>query len=154
MMRVKGDRMPKRDPLAQALEVLRTSALAYPEATEDHPWGETAIKVKGKVFIFLSRHDGGLNLSMKLPVSNAAALEMPFAQPTGYGLGKHGWITSRFEVGDVIPIDLLREWLDESFRAVAPKTVLARLESAETNSPGLPGVVRRPGANPGLNEPH
>jgi predicted DNA-binding protein (MmcQ/YjbR family) len=124
--------MAARDPLSRAADALRKAALAYPQATEDHPWGETAIKVKGKVFLFLSRHDGKLNMSMKLPVSNAAALEMPFATPTGYGLGKHGWVMAAFAPADDVPTDLLLEWLDESYRAVAPKTVLARLEEVET----------------------
>jgi len=29
------------------------------------------------------------------------------------------------------PFDMLREWLDESFRAVAPKTLVARLDAGE-----------------------
>jgi hypothetical protein len=30
---------------------LRATALAYPTATEDFPWGERAIKVGGKAFL-------------------------------------------------------------------------------------------------------
>jgi len=123
--------MARRDPHAVALSSLRDFALQYPQAKEDHPWGETAIKVKGKVFVFLSRHDGKFNVSLKLPVSGPAALGMPFAEPTGYGLGKHGWVTASFEAGDGIPVDLIREWIDESFRAVAPKSVVASLEREE-----------------------
>ena len=33
---------------------LRKFALAYPEATEEMPWGHHAIKVKGKSFVFLA----------------------------------------------------------------------------------------------------
>ena len=123
--------MAAKDRLASAGAALRTCALGYPEATEDHPWGESAFKVKGKVFLFMSRHDGGLNLSMKLPVSGPEVLGLPFASPTGYGLGKHGWVTARFEPGDAVPVDLIREWVDESFRAVAPKRVVAALEADE-----------------------
>jgi len=75
---------------------------------------------------------GGLGFSVKLPVSAASALEMPFTEPTGYGLGKHGWVTAQFPTSDEVPLDLLREWIDESFRAVAPKSVLAQLEAGET----------------------
>jgi predicted DNA-binding protein (MmcQ/YjbR family) len=127
--------MAARDPLAKPEAALAAAAMAYPEAAEDHPWGERAFKVKGKVFLFLSRHTGGLNLSVKLPVSNAAALALPFAEPTGYGLGKHGWVTSKFAPGDVVPVDLIVEWIDESYRAVAPKGVLAKLEAAEAGGP-------------------
>ena len=31
---------------------LRRAALAYPEATEDLPWGHPAFKVRGKAFAF------------------------------------------------------------------------------------------------------
>jgi predicted DNA-binding protein (MmcQ/YjbR family) len=123
------------DPHATALKTLRDFAMRFPLATEDHPWGETAIKVKGKVFIFLSRHDGKFNLSVKLPVSGATVLGLSFAEPTGYGLGKHGWVTATFEPGDAIPLDLIREWIDESYRAVAPKSVLATLERDEEQKP-------------------
>jgi predicted DNA-binding protein (MmcQ/YjbR family) len=123
--------MAAKNRLTAAEAALRTCALGYPQATEDHPWGESAFKVKGKVFLFMSRHDGGLNLSMKLPVSGAEALGLPFASPTGYGLGKSGWVTARFEAGDEVPVELIREWVDESFRAVAPKRVVAELEANE-----------------------
>jgi predicted DNA-binding protein (MmcQ/YjbR family) len=123
--------MAAKDRLTTAEAALRKCALGYPQATEDHPWGESAFKVKGKVFLFLSRHDGGLNLSMKLPVSGPGALGLPFASPTGYGLGKSGWVTARFGAGDEVPVELIREWIDESFRAVAPKRVVAALEADE-----------------------
>jgi len=124
--------MAAKDTLKTAEAALRRCALGYPRATEDHPWGESAFKVGGKVFLFMSRHDGGLNLSMKLPVSGPAALGLPFAEPTGYGLGKHGWVTARFGAGDEVPVELIREWVDESFRAVAPRRVVAELEAGES----------------------
>jgi predicted DNA-binding protein (MmcQ/YjbR family) len=120
--------------IARAETELRHFALSFPEAFEDHPWGELAIKVKGKVFLFMSSgksQDGTLSLSVKLPVSGTMALTLPFASPTHYGLGKSGWVSARFNGGDDVPVDMLKEWIDESFRAVAPKRVLAQLEDAE-----------------------
>ena len=49
-----------------------------------------------------------------------------FAEPTGYGLGKAGWVSARFEPGDDVPVDLLKQWIDESYAAVAPKRTTAR----------------------------
>lgn len=123
--------MARPDPHASALKLLRNFAMKYPGATEDHPWGETAIKVRGKVFVFLSRHKGKFFITTKLPVSGPTALGLPFAEPTGYGLGKHGWVTAIFAEGDAIPVDLIQEWIDESFRAVAPKSVVAGMERDE-----------------------
>jgi len=106
---------------------LRAAALAYPETREDHPWGESAFKVRGKTFLFLSRGEAQLSLSMKLPVSREFALVWDFAEPTGYGLGRSGWVTCRLgEAGDADP-ELLLGWLDESYRAVAPKKLAAAL---------------------------
>jgi predicted DNA-binding protein (MmcQ/YjbR family) len=118
--------------LTRAKAALRKHALAYPETKEEFPWGEVAVKVKGKVFLFLHLGDGVLNLTVKLPLSGSAALALPFATPTGYGLGRSGWVSARFGAKDDVPIEMLKEWVDESYRAVAPKRVLAHLEEAES----------------------
>lgn len=109
---------------------LRDFALAFPEAQEDFPWGHRALKVRGKVFVFLYRDAEGLSLSAKLPASSEAALLFPFAEPTGYGLGKSGWVTARFAPAEAPPLSLLREWIEESYRAVAPKRLAAQLGGA------------------------
>jgi predicted DNA-binding protein (MmcQ/YjbR family) len=115
--------------IRRAERSLLEHALAFPGAWEDHPWGETVVKVGTRIFVFFGRgEDGkGLGLSVKLPASADLALSLPFAQPTGYGLGKHGWVTARFGRDDEPPLELLRQWIDESFRAVAPKRVVARM---------------------------
>ncbi|MFY0565741.1 MmcQ/YjbR family DNA-binding protein [Archangium lansingense] len=85
--------------------------------------------MKGKAFVFLTLTSEGLSMSMKLPQSNGAALMLPFAQPTGYGLGKSGWVSANFGARDTPPLDMLRKWLDESYRAVAPKKLVAQMDS-------------------------
>jgi predicted DNA-binding protein (MmcQ/YjbR family) len=106
---------------------LRDHALTYPDTVEEFPWEHRAIKVKGKVFLFLFRDKSHFSLSVKLPDSHRAALALPFASPTSYGLGKSGWITARFEEKAKPPVEMLCEWIDESFRAIAPKRVLEKL---------------------------
>lgn len=120
--------MPKASPFTKAKAALRKAALAYPETREDHPWGESAFKVREKVFLFMSEADGCLRLTCKLPDSRDFALLLPFAQPTGYGLGRSGWVTATFGPKEPIPLPLLLDWMDESFRAVAPKRVRLLLE--------------------------
>ena len=104
---------------------LRAAAAAYPDTTEDHPWGESAFKVRGKTFLFLRRGDDGVSFSIKLPVSREFALVWDFAAPTGYGLGKSGWVTCELGPRTEVDPDLLLGWLDESWRAVAPKKLAA-----------------------------
>ena len=107
---------------------LRRFALSLPEAYEDFPWGERVVKVKGKVFLFLGKHEEKLGLSVKLPSSASFALGLPFASPTAYGLGKSGWVAADFPQGKPLPVDMLKEWIDESYRAQAPKKFLKELD--------------------------
>jgi predicted DNA-binding protein (MmcQ/YjbR family) len=122
-------------PLKDAENRLRELALAFPEVREEFPWGHSAMKVKGKAFVFISASEERLSLSMKLPSSGVMALMLPFASPTGYGLGKSGWVTCQFAPGDEIPFELLQEWLDESYRAIAPKKLVAKL-AGPSGDPG------------------
>jgi predicted DNA-binding protein (MmcQ/YjbR family) len=106
---------------------LRKLALGYPEAVEEMPWGHSAIKVRGKTFAFLAADAGTFSLSAKLPSSSLVALQLPFASPTEYGLGRSGWVTARFPRTARVPVEILRLWIDESYRAIAPKRLVARL---------------------------
>lgn len=120
-----------KSTLASAFSALLRTALSYPEAWEDHPWGETVVKVGKKIFVFLSRGDGALHVTCKLPQSSEAALSMlSFAEPTGYGLGQSGWVTATFADRDKVPVEMLHEWMDESYRAIAPKKLVQRLAQA------------------------
>ena len=110
-----------------ARKALKKYAAEKPGAWEDHPWGETVYKVAKKVFVFLGHPDYGYGLSCKLPDSGEAAITMfSFAEPTGYGLGKAGWVSARFEPSEDVPVDLLKQWIDESYAAVAPRRAPAR----------------------------
>ncbi|HEU4729527.1 MAG TPA: MmcQ/YjbR family DNA-binding protein [Kofleriaceae bacterium] len=126
-------------PLARAEAELRAHALAKPGATEHFPWGVRAIKVRGKVFLFLRGEPGQLLLTTKLPGSGQVALLLPFAEPTGYGLGKAGWVSARFSAEDDPPVDLLCAWIDESYRAVAPAQLLRAASAQAATSERAPG---------------
>lgn len=121
-------------PFAAAEATLRAHALAKPEATEHFPWGERAIKVKGKVFLFMYTDATKLSLSTKLPDSNGVALMLPFAKPTGYGLGKAGWVSAAFDAGAEPPVDMLCDWIDESYQAVAPAKLAALARASAPSS--------------------
>ena len=113
-------------------ETLRGYGLGFPEATEDFPWGHTAIKVRGKTFVWLDKSEDVLSLTVKLPVSRDFALVFDFAEPAGYGLGRSGWISCRFPPGSEAPdLDLLKRWIAESYRAVAPKNLAALMPATD-----------------------
>jgi predicted DNA-binding protein (MmcQ/YjbR family) len=119
---------------------IRTRALDYPGATEDHPWGETAIKVNGKGFVFMGMCDKTVSMSVKLPQSRDMAHDLPFAEPTHYGMGKHGWVTAHLDPKSNPPLELMDAWIDESYRAVAPKKMVEAL-----NRPAARPPMRRGG---------
>jgi predicted DNA-binding protein (MmcQ/YjbR family) len=106
----------------RARAALRRYALSFPDAWEDHPWGEDVVKVGKKVFVFLGRSpDTGVGIGVKLPRSLLYARSRPFTGPIGYGMDRSGWIAARFEKGVDVPVDLMKEWIAESYAAVAPR---------------------------------
>ncbi|HTA18283.1 MAG TPA: MmcQ/YjbR family DNA-binding protein [Polyangia bacterium] len=116
-------------PRAGAAEAaLCRYALSLPNAREEFPWGHRVAKVGKKIFVTFGNDERAFSMSVKLPRGAEFALALPFAEPTGYGLGKSGWVTARFAAKEAPPLDLLRAWIDESYRAVAPKKLVAALD--------------------------
>jgi predicted DNA-binding protein (MmcQ/YjbR family) len=114
-----------------AFATLRAHGLAFPETVEDFPWEDhPVLKVRGRVFVFFGEEDG-FSLTVKLPVSRDFAEAFDFASPAGYGLGRSGWITCRFGPDEAPDLDLLKRWLAESYRAVAPKKLAALMPDAD-----------------------
>lgn len=108
---------------------LRAHALGLPEAWEDHPWGESVAKVGKKVFVFFGMVDASaeLRFTVKLRDSLDEALLMPWVTPAGYGLDRGGWVTA--DVPDDAPLEMLLGWIEESYRAVAPRRLVAELDA-------------------------
>lgn len=79
------------------------------------------------MFLWLGRRDvDDLSLSVKLTASYDAAIALAGARPTTMsGLGQWGWLTVRLEAADE---DLLEDWIEESYRNVAPKRIVVELD--------------------------
>jgi predicted DNA-binding protein (MmcQ/YjbR family) len=119
------------DEIQTIAATLRTFALQLPGAYEEFPWGERVAKVHKKVFVFLGKDDvleDGYAFGVKLPASHQEALSFSCIEPAGYGLGKSGWVTIRLEPEDLLPVDLLVRWIEESYRTIAPKRLVAQLD--------------------------
>ena len=84
------------------------------------------VKVRGKIFVFLGP-EGSRRISLKLAESHEHALAIEGAQPTGYGLGRSGWVTVPLRAPGV-SLGVLRDWVEESYRIVAPKRLVAVLD--------------------------
>jgi predicted DNA-binding protein (MmcQ/YjbR family) len=109
---------------------LRDFALALPGAYEDFPWGESVVKVNKKVFVFLGVEDSEkypIGFGVKLRESHAQALSVEGVSPSGYGLGRSGWVSVPL-AGALPPVEVLLDWVEESYRIVAPKKLVAELD--------------------------
>lgn len=128
---------PPRPPSGSALrkrEKVRDFALKLPGAYLDSPWGEDSVaKVNKKIFVFLGTDDGshplGVTLKLTDEAAHAHALTFPGAAPSGYGLGKSGWVSLPLEESGAPAADLLCDWVEESYRTVAPKKLVAELDA-------------------------
>ena len=110
--------------LEQIVDRLPEAARVDVEEWGGHP----TFRVRGKNFVFSDA--AAENLSVKLPVAEAAAVVATDDQvsPAGYGLGTHGWIafTLRSEEDDARWVQV-EEWVRTSYSLVAPKSLARRL---------------------------
>jgi predicted DNA-binding protein (MmcQ/YjbR family) len=116
------------------LERIEAMAERLPEAqrVDIEAWdGEPTFRVRGKNFVFGS--SDGRSFSVKLPKEEATAVVATdsAATPTGYGLGRHGWVTVTLPARpSAARWKVVEEWVRTSYTLVAPKT-LARQVLAE-----------------------
>jgi predicted DNA-binding protein (MmcQ/YjbR family) len=119
------------------LNELRAFGLAYPGAHRKSPWpGHDDLAVNDKTFAYLSAAGEPFSMSCKLPFTAQEALKLPSTSPAAYGLGKSGWVAGRWSEKDMPPIDVLKDWIDESYRAQAPKKLAAQAPYWRTKKKG------------------
>src|SRR5438309_11211191 len=85
-------------------------ALAKPDATLAHPWGENVAKVRGKVFVFFGLDDDKSDYVMGVKLTKALlyAKSLPYVEAMGYGLGKSGWVSVKRPEGALPKRDVRR----------------------------------------------
>jgi predicted DNA-binding protein (MmcQ/YjbR family) len=111
------------------VEKLRAWGLTLPGAHRKSPWPEhDDLAVKDKTFAYLPAKGRPFSLSVKLPYTGYEALQLPWAEPTGYGLGKSGWVSFNPPDDEVPTLDELKAWVEESYRAQAPKKLVKELD--------------------------
>jgi len=111
------------------MDRLEAMVARLPEAqrVDIEAWGgEPTFRVRGKNFVFTDVD--ATALSVKLPVEEAEAVVAtdPKATPTGYGLGKHGWVSIEVGRSSAARWRQIEEWVRTSYTLVAPKA-LARI---------------------------
>ena len=78
---------------SELMASLKSFALELPGAWPDNPWGDSVVKVGKKIFVFLGDNEEDSMITVKVPESHDHAMSFNGAAPTGYGLGKAGWVT-------------------------------------------------------------
>ncbi len=129
---------------ATALDRVRTSCLALPEAHEVSAWGHPVFKAgartTAKAFVAIEPIKGRPSVAFRLaPVDIDLLLQRPsfFATPYGRGLWVSVWVDS--------PLDwtLVARLVDSSYRLVATKRMLTALE-AGAPAPRARGAPKAP----------
>lgn len=111
------------------VEELREWGLTLPGAHRKAPWPEhDDLAVKDKTFAYLPAKGRPFSLSVKLPYTGYEALQLPYAEPTGYGLGKSGWVSFNPPQDQIPDIEQLKAWVEESYRAQAPRKLVRELD--------------------------
>lgn len=101
------------------VDELRDFAGAYPGAEFKSPFPEHMdVAVDGRTFAFLPAHGQPLSLGVKLTFSALPASELLWVERMPDSPGKAGWFIAT-PTRTPPPMDLLKEWIDESYRAVA-----------------------------------
>jgi len=99
--------------------------------------GEPTFRVRGKNFVFSSPE--ATSITVKLPSEEAVAVVASdsHAEPAGYGLGRHGWVsiavpsrTSAARWGEI------EEWVRTSYTLVAPRKLARQVIEQDSTGPG------------------
>ena len=114
------------------LQVLRMVALGYPQtelgvACQGTALESSTVKARDKAFLFMSGVGPSYTVRLKLCQSQGEAMQLAANEPGRYKVGAHGWTTISFSDSEPPPIELLKRWIDESYRVIADKKVLAML---------------------------
>jgi len=112
------------------MDRLEQIAVRLPEVTrvDVEAWGDTpTFRVRGKNFVFVA--PGASSITVKLTQVEAAAVVAtdPGAEPMGYGLGRHGWVSVKLgSRASKQRWQEIEEWIRTSYSLVAPKRLTKR----------------------------
>jgi predicted DNA-binding protein (MmcQ/YjbR family) len=101
------------------------------ERVDVEAWGdEPTFRVRGKTFVFTDHTVSALSVKLSKAEAHAVVATDPLAEPTGYGLGRHGWVSVTIGRGGRDRWDQVEEWVRTSYTLVAPRS-LARIVLGE-----------------------
>ena len=94
--------------------------------------GEPTFRVNGKNFIFAGPDFTSISVKLTKDEAEAVVATDPDVTPTGYGLGRHGWISVQLPKK---PTEArwaeVEEWVRTSYTLVAPKKLAKLIEQED-----------------------
>jgi predicted DNA-binding protein (MmcQ/YjbR family) len=123
--------MAKKD---DALTKMREICLALPDTKETLTWGEPHFRVGDKIFAGYGEKEGQASIGFKLAMLHAEAVihEDPRFTRAPY-VGHKGWVS--MDATRVKDWEEVRPLILESYRLIAPKKTLAKLEGGAEAAP-------------------
>ncbi len=119
--------MAKKTQAEKTTDALRKRALRYPEVEEAGVCVNAAFKARKKSFVFMGIKPGSYHVRLKLADGLAEASALAEEHPGSYDVGKMGWIKATFATDEAPPKGLLERWIDESYRLLVHKKLVAQL---------------------------
>jgi hypothetical protein len=126
--------MPASLPESRSTEAIRALAMKFPGVSEGISCNKCAFKAGGKAFLFMGMDGDSWNLMLKLKDSLPEATRLAANEPNRYGVGGHSWVSLTFAHGESPPGGLLERWMEESFRLLVPKKIVALLPQTGPDS--------------------
>ena len=117
------------------MERLEALVSELPEAVrvDIEAWGgEPTFRVRNKNFVFANKDATAISVKLDPEEAEAVVATDDDASPTGYGLGRHGWVSitlpKRCSAARWVEV---REWVRTSYTLVAPKSLARRVLAAD-----------------------
>ncbi len=109
------------------LAMLRALSAKFPETSEVEAWGHPTFRVDDKIFASFGEHEGEPSIGCKQTRPDQAVLvEDPRFHVAPY-VGRYGWIGIKV---DQVKWPLVAELVEQSYRLVAPKRLVAKLDES------------------------
>ncbi len=115
------------------LERVQQICLSLPDTKLTMTWGHPHFRVKEKIFCGFGERDGKPVIGFKAGMDLADVLvQRPGFRRAPY-VGHRGWVQMDLDSGE--DWDEVRGFITESFRLIAPKRILAKLDGPPARKP-------------------
>lgn len=110
-----------------SIKALREFAMRYPEADEGTSCNKAAFRARKKAYLYIGSKADAWNVMLKVKDSKADVEQLAGEKPDQYSVNAAGWVTARFGKNEAAPKRRFTKWIDESYRLIVPRKLVATL---------------------------